>query len=119
MNAANFNWFLHTMLFVHTQYNIKKRILENNLVEEEHGIESGSEESQDDSEENRDEEENEDEENEENEERDTEKSSDKNNSFSNSSSKDSSRSTLDDSKFSAKKKKIWVCYEYIYIFFWI
>jgi len=109
MNAANFNWFLHTMLFVHTQHNIKKRTPENNLVEEEHGIESGSEESQDtedeeDEEENRDEEENENEENEENEEdeeNDTEKSSDneqsnssdKNNSSSNSSSTDSSRSS--------------------------
>jgi hypothetical protein len=34
MTPGNFNWFLHTMLFYHTQYVIKKQIKTNGNSEE-------------------------------------------------------------------------------------
>ena len=89
MNAANFNWFLHTMLFVHTQHNIKKRTPPppKNLVEED-DIESSSEESQDTEDGEEENGQNEEENEEEEEEDEEEKSSDHENSSS--SSNDSS-----------------------------
>jgi len=42
MNAANFNWVLHTMLFVHTQHIIKKRTPQNGIAEEDNGVDDDS-----------------------------------------------------------------------------
>ena len=35
MTPANFNWFLHTMLFYHTKYVIQKQMMKKQAEEEE------------------------------------------------------------------------------------